>query len=27
VYATNRKQGKKLDDAFLLTGVTFVHLP
>jgi hypothetical protein len=27
VYATNRKQGKKLDDAFLVTGVTFVHLP
>jgi hypothetical protein len=27
VYATNRKQGKKLDDAFLLTGVTFVALP
>ena len=27
VYATNRKQGKKLDDAFSLTGVTFVPLP
>jgi hypothetical protein len=27
VYATNRKQGKKLDDAFLLTGVTFIALP
>jgi hypothetical protein len=27
VYATNRKQGKKLDDAFVLTGVTFVALP
>jgi hypothetical protein len=27
VYATNRKQGKKLDDGFLVTGVTFVHLP
>lgn len=27
VFATNRKQGKKLDDAFLLTGVTFVALP
>jgi hypothetical protein len=27
VYATNRKQGKKLDDAFALTGVTFVPLP
>jgi hypothetical protein len=27
VYATNRKQGKKLDDAFLPTGVTFVPLP
>ena len=27
VYATNRKQGKKLDDAFVLTGVTFVPLP
>ena len=27
VYATNRKQGKKLDDAFLVTGVTFVALP
>jgi len=27
VYATNRKQGKKLDDAFASTGVTFVPLP
>lgn len=27
VYATNRKQGRKLDDAFSSTGVTFVHLP
>ena len=27
VYATNRKQGKKLDDAFVVTGVTFVALP
>jgi hypothetical protein len=27
VFATNRKQGKKLDDAFSLTGVTFVALP
>ena len=27
VYATNRKQGKKLDDAFSSTGVTFVPLP
>ncbi len=27
VYATNRKQGKKLDDAFVITGVTFVPLP
>ncbi len=27
VYATNRKQGKKLDDAFAITGVTFVPLP
>ena len=27
VYATNRKQGKKLDDAFASTGVTFVALP
>lgn len=27
VYATNRRQGKKLDDAFLATGVTFVPLP
>jgi hypothetical protein len=27
VYATNRKQGKKLDDAFALAGVTFVPLP
>jgi hypothetical protein len=27
VYATNRKQGKKLDDAFVTTGVTFVALP
>ena len=27
VFATNRKQGKKLDDAFALTGVTFVPLP
>jgi hypothetical protein len=24
VYATNRKQGKKLDDAFILSGVSFV---
>ena len=27
VYATNRKQGKKLDDAFGVAGVTFVPLP
>lgn len=27
VFATNRKQGKKLDDAFALTGVTFVPIP
>ena len=27
VFATNRKQGKKLDDAFAPTGVTFVPLP
>jgi hypothetical protein len=27
VFATNRKQGKKLDDAFESTGVTFVPLP
>jgi hypothetical protein len=27
VFATNRKQGKKLDDAFSSTGVTFVPLP
>ena len=27
VYATNRKQGKKLDDACALAGVTFVPLP
>ena len=27
VYATNRKQGKKLDDAFAVAGVTFVPLP
>ena len=27
VYATNRKQGKKLDDGFATTGVTFVALP
>jgi hypothetical protein len=27
VYATNRKQGKKLDDAFAVTGVTFIPLP
>lgn len=27
VYATNRKQGRKLDDAFAVTGVTFVPLP
>lgn len=27
VYATNRKQGRKLDDAFGLVGVTFVPLP
>ena len=27
VYATNRKQGKKLDDAFAIGGVTFVPLP
>ncbi len=27
VFATNRKQGKKLDDAFVITGVTFVPLP
>ena len=27
VFATNRKQGKKLDDAFSLAGVTFVALP
>ena len=27
VYATNRKQGKKLDDGFARTGVTFVPLP
>ena len=27
VFATNRKQGKKLDDAFALAGVTFVPLP
>jgi hypothetical protein len=27
VYATNRKQGKKLDDRFASTGVTFVGLP
>ena len=24
VYATNKKQGKKLDDAFSASGVTFV---
>ena len=27
VFATNRKQGKKLDDAFVLAGVTFVPQP
>ena len=27
VFATNRKQGRKLDDAFAPTGVTFVPLP
>jgi hypothetical protein len=27
VFATNRKQGKKLDDGFASTGVTFVALP
>jgi hypothetical protein len=27
VFATNRKQGKKLDDSFVGTGVTFVALP
>jgi hypothetical protein len=27
VFATNRKQGKKLDDAFSPAGVTFVPLP
>jgi hypothetical protein len=27
VYATNRKQGRKLDDAFAPAGVTFVPLP
>ena len=27
VFATNRKQGKKLNDAFALAGVTFVPLP
>jgi hypothetical protein len=27
VFATNRKQGKKLDDGFATTGVTFVALP
>jgi hypothetical protein len=27
VIATNRKQGKKLDDGFNPTGVTFVPLP
>jgi hypothetical protein len=27
VFATNRKQGKKLDDGFAPTGVTFVPLP
>ena len=27
VTATNRKQGKKLDDGFDPTGVTFVPLP
>jgi hypothetical protein len=27
VFATNRKQGKKLDDAFAPAGVTFVPLP
>ena len=27
VYATNRKQGKKLDDAFAIAGVTFNALP
>lgn len=27
VFATNRKQGRKLDDAFVSTGVTFVPLP
>jgi len=27
VFATNRKQGKKLDDAFSPSGVTFVALP
>ena len=27
VFATNRKQGKKLDDAFAVAGVTFVPLP
>jgi hypothetical protein len=27
VFATNRKQGKRLDDAFAPTGVTFVPLP
>jgi hypothetical protein len=27
VFATNRKQGRKLDDAFAPTGVTFVPIP
>jgi hypothetical protein len=27
VFATNRKQGKKLDDSFAVAGVTFVPLP
>ncbi len=27
VFATNEKQGKKLDDAFVLTGVSFVPVP
>jgi hypothetical protein len=27
VFATNRKQGKKLDDGFVSTGVTFVPIP
>ena len=27
VWATNRKQGKKLDDGFVPTGVTFVPMP